>query len=48
VNRELRANLMEIARLAVNGADDLAIELSTPAREDETAQRAADLESSTH
>jgi hypothetical protein len=36
VNGDLRANLMEIARLAVNGADELAAELSTPVREDES------------
>jgi hypothetical protein len=30
VNRELRANLMELSRLADDGNDDLADELSTP------------------
>jgi hypothetical protein len=32
VNRELRANLMELARLAVDDGDTLADELSTPVR----------------
>ena len=30
VNRELRANLMELSRLAVDGDDDLGDELSVP------------------
>jgi hypothetical protein len=30
VNRELRANLMELSRLAVDDSDDLADELSVP------------------
>jgi hypothetical protein len=33
VNRELRANLMELSRLADDGNDDLADELSTPVRD---------------
>jgi hypothetical protein len=33
VNRELRANLTELARLAVNDSDDLADELSAPVRD---------------
>jgi hypothetical protein len=33
VNRELRANLMELARLAVDDSDDLADELSSPVRD---------------
>jgi hypothetical protein len=33
VNRELRANLMELSRLAVDDGDDLADELSTPVRD---------------
>lgn len=32
VNRELRANLMELTRLAVDDADDLADDLSAPVR----------------
>jgi hypothetical protein len=34
VNRELRANLMELTRLAVDDDDTLADELSTPVRHD--------------
>jgi hypothetical protein len=33
VNRELRANLTELARLAVDDSDDLEHELSTPVRD---------------
>jgi hypothetical protein len=33
VNRELRANLMELSRLAVDDTDDLADELSAPVRD---------------
>ena len=33
VNRELRANLLELARLAVNDDDTLDAELSTPVRD---------------
>jgi hypothetical protein len=33
LNRELRANLMELARLAVDDDDDLADELSAPVRD---------------
>ena len=36
VNRELRANLLELSRLAVDGDDDLADELSAPVRDEET------------
>lgn len=32
VNRELRANLLELSRLAVESDDELADELSTPVR----------------
>lgn len=35
VNRELRANLVELARLGVDGDDDLDDELSTPVRDEE-------------
>jgi hypothetical protein len=35
VNRELRANLTELARLAVDDSDDLADELSAPVRDTE-------------
>lgn len=34
VNRELRANLLELSRLAVDDTDDLDDELSTPVRDD--------------
>jgi hypothetical protein len=34
VNRELRANLAELSRLADDGNDDLADELSAPVRDD--------------
>jgi hypothetical protein len=33
VNRELRANLVELSRLAVDDADELADELSAPVRD---------------
>jgi len=33
VNRELRANLLELARLAVDDADPLADDLSAPVRD---------------
>jgi hypothetical protein len=33
VNRELRANLLELARMADRGHDDLASQLSTPVRD---------------
>ena len=35
VNRELRANLLELSRLAVDDNDDLDDELSTPVRDEE-------------
>jgi hypothetical protein len=35
VNRELRANLVELSRLAVESDDDFADELSTPVRDEE-------------
>lgn len=35
VNRELRANLIELARLAVDDDDDLEAQLSTPLRDTE-------------
>jgi hypothetical protein len=35
VNRELRANLLELARMAVDDDDDLDAALSTPIRDDE-------------
>lgn len=35
VNRELRANLVELARLGVDGDDDLDDQLSTPVRDEE-------------
>jgi hypothetical protein len=35
VNRELRANLLELSRLAVDDNDDLDDELSTPVRDPE-------------
>jgi hypothetical protein len=35
VNRELRANLLELSRLAVDDSDDLADELSAPIRDAE-------------
>lgn len=35
VNRELRANLVELARLAVDSDDDLADELSAAVRDEE-------------
>lgn len=35
VNRELRANLTELSRLAVDDDDDLADELSTPVRDEQ-------------
>jgi len=35
VNRELRANLLELSRLAVHDTDDLTNELSTPVRHPE-------------
>jgi hypothetical protein len=35
VNRELRANLIELSRLGVDSDDDLADELSTPVRDEE-------------
>ncbi len=35
VNRELRANLVELTRLAVDSDDDLADELSTAIGDDE-------------
>ncbi len=35
VSRELRANLMELSRLADDGDDDLADELSSPVRDAE-------------
>lgn len=35
VSRELRANLMELSRLADDGDDDLADELSAPVRDAE-------------
>ena len=34
VNRELRANLLELSRMADDGDDDLADELSAPVRDD--------------
>jgi hypothetical protein len=34
VNRELRANLVELARLSVDGDDDFEVELSTPVRDE--------------
>jgi hypothetical protein len=34
VNRELRANLLELSRLAVDDNDDLDDELSTPVRDE--------------
>jgi hypothetical protein len=34
VNRELRANLVELSRLAVESDDDFADELSAPVRDD--------------
>lgn len=37
VNRELRANLVELTRLAVDDDDDLADELSTPVRDEPEA-----------
>lgn len=33
VNRELRANLLELARLAIDDTDDLADDLSAPVRD---------------
>lgn len=35
VNRELRANLVELARLGVDGDDDFEDQLSTPVRDEE-------------
>ncbi len=35
MNKELRANLLELARLGVDGDDDLDAELSTPTTEEE-------------
>jgi len=35
VNRELRANLLELSRLAVDDADDFADDLSAPVRDAE-------------
>jgi hypothetical protein len=35
VNRELRANLIELARLGVDGDDDFEDQLSTPVRDEE-------------
>jgi hypothetical protein len=38
VNRELRANLIELARLGVDGDDDLEDQLSTPVRDEENTE----------
>lgn len=38
VNRELRANLVELARLGVDSDDDFADDLSTPVRDDEDVE----------
>jgi hypothetical protein len=35
VNRELRANLLELSRTAVDDADDFADDLSAPVRDEE-------------